>query len=310
MKLKIRNFPHPVLNPLTDDFKNSRFDGAIVEYKENDDEIVFLIEYKLKNNTLRNLIGMEKACFNAHFECASTMKRIAFSFSESDLKMISDNGNEVTLQGEIKIPSRYLNKKVDVNFFILSSENMDDYKNDEVHEDFLGESFKIQKGDILAFGITQTIHIEKEPIASSNSIFKISKAIDDKTSVSIDLSGDQIEITVPESSYDKIGRLTKFGDNYNKVLVSMLYFPALIDALFNIYFIKDDPYELAQYESLDWFRTLEKKFKNLGFDIKDLEREVITPIAYELLNEDKDQPWNALEKINYDEEDGDGYVDL
>lgn len=310
MKLKIRNFPHPVLNPLTDDFKNSRFDGAIVEYKENDDEIVFLIEYKLKNNTLRNLIGMEKACFNAHFECASTMKRMAFSFSESDLKMISDNGNEVTLQGEIKIPSRYLNKKVDVNFFILSSENMDDYKNDEVHEDFLGESFKIQKGDILAFGITQTIHIEKEPIASSNSIFKISKAIDDKTSVSIDLSGDQIEITVPESSYDKIGRLTKFGDNYNKVLASMLYFPALVDVLFSILIAKEKPYDLEQYESSDWFLTLEKKLKKLGFDIKELEPEDITPIAYQLLNEDKDQPWNALEKINYDEEDGDGYVDL
>ena len=306
MKLKIRNFPHPVLNPFTDDFKNSFFKGAIVEFKENNDEIVFLVEYKLKNNTLRNLIGMGKACFNAHFECASTMKRMAFSFSESELKMLSDNGNEVTLQGEVKIPTRYLNKKVDVNFFILSNENMDSYKNDEVHEDFLGESFKIQKGDILAFGITQTIHIEKEPIASSNSIFKISKAIDYKTPIRIDFSGDQIKIIVPESSYDKIGRLTKFGDNYNMVLASMIYFPALIDALFNICFIKDDPYELVQYESLDWFRTLEKKLKNLGFDIKDLEREDITPIAYQLLNEETDRPWNALENINYDEEEDGG----
>src|SRR5688572_29395017 len=108
MKLKSRNFPHPVLNPVTDDFKTSYYVASIKEFQENASDLVFLVEFKLKNSTLKKLIEIQKAIYNVHFECNSTMKRISFSFSQMDLKVISKDGSEIISQGKIEIPKHIL----------------------------------------------------------------------------------------------------------------------------------------------------------------------------------------------------------
>lgn len=304
MKLKSRNFPHPVLNPVNDDFKSSYYSALITQYEESASDLVFQVEFRLNNSTLRKLIEAHKAYYNVHFECNSTMKRMSYSFSQVDVAVISKDDSEIISQVKIGIPKQILNKKVDVNFFILADDIIEDYENDDVHSDFSGVSFKVEKGDILAFGVTQTIHLEKEPIASANSIFKIGKSTSGDQSIpfSIDFNDNQIEIILTENSYNKVDELRNYGSDYNKVLVSMLYLPALIDVLFNIHSMKNDEYYIDAYESFDWYRTLEKKIETLGYDIRDLNIEEITPISYRILNSLDEEPWQALENIIFRED--------
>ena len=303
MILKSRNFPHPVLNPVTDDFKTSHFNALITETKETASDFKFLVEFKLKNETLEKLTENNKATYNVHFECSSTMKRLLFSFSKDDLNTVSKDKSEVVLKGEVEVPKHFLNKKVDVNFLIIANDVIEAYKNEDAHEDFMGMSFPIEKGDNLAYGVTQTIHIEKEPISSTNSIFKISKDASKNAKPMIVISNDnQIEIMLSKVSYEKVANLKDYGSDCNKVLVSMLYLPALVDVLFNIHIAKDDEYQMGDYENYDWFRTLEKKAETSGSDIRDLDAEEITPLAYQLLNNEEDDTWNALENLIFRED--------
>ncbi|MBT2583159.1 hypothetical protein [Planococcus sp. ISL-109] len=290
MKVKARNFPHPVLNPVSDDFLKGSFKGEIIEKIQENDMLEFKIHLDLNNPDLQNLIRMKKASFNIHFECISTMQRFTFSKSEPDFK--------------ISIAKELLNKKVDVNFFILADQNIENYTNTDAHSDYTGVKFGIQKGDILAFSESQTIYIEKQPMSNTNSIFKVSKATDPKApSISISLNENQIEIAIPEASYEKVGQLQAYGDDCNKVLISMLYLPALIDTLFNIQdMAQNQEYELEDIAGLDWYRTLEKRLQKMGYNIAELNLYDITRISYDLLNSSPEAPLISLENIVYNRE--------
>ncbi|RNF39758.1 hypothetical protein [Planococcus salinus] len=290
MRVKVRNFPHPVLNPVSDDFLKGFFKGEIIEQTEENDMLEFNINLSLNNPDLQNLIQTKKVSFNIHFECNSTMQRLTFSEYQPVFK--------------ISIAKELLNKKVDVNFFILADQKIENYTNLDAHPDYAGVKFGIQKGDILAFSESQTIYIEKQPMSNTNSIFKVSKATDPKApSISISLSENQIEIGIPEASYEKVGHLQAYGDDCNKILISMLYLPALIDTLFNVQDIaRRDDYGLEEIAGLDWYRTLEKRLQKMGYNIAELNFEEITQISYDLLNSSSEAPLVSLENIIYNRE--------
>lgn len=278
MRIKAKNFPHPVLNPVNDDVINSYFNALITEVNETEDLFEFTIQIDLENEYLQELISLKKASFNIHFECTSTMQRLNFSRYSNNFK--------------IPIKKEILNKSVDVNFFILAEEYLESYKNNNAHTDYENTSFKIQKGDVLAFSVAQTIKIEKTPLANTNSIFKVSKNNKKNApSFEVSLEGDQIEISLPEKSYELVEDLQHYGSNYTNVLVAIIYTPALIDTLFSI---QDNSSEVSD---LDWYRTLEEKIKRLNYEISSLEPENITKIAYDLLNESSEAPFESLKNI-------------
>ena len=44
MKVKARNFPHTVLNPVSDDFQRGHFKGMIYDFCEEDQMLIFKIQ--------------------------------------------------------------------------------------------------------------------------------------------------------------------------------------------------------------------------------------------------------------------------
>lgn len=305
MKLKSRNFPHPVLHPVTDDIVKSHFTGIIDKYEENEGWLHFFIEFKLKNDTLNTLFQDDIVQLNVHFECNSTMQRLSHQINFSDCTT-TQNKDEFIYNTEIILDCALLNKKVDVNYFILSNKNLEDYTNSQMHPDFQGSKFNIEKGDILALAITQTIHLEKDELVHTNSIFKIAKdPSKDAALFSIATNNNQIEIILPYNIHEQIGQLKLYTDNnLNTVLISMLYYPALLDVLHSIQKLESS--ELDIYESLDWYRTLEKKFQIMNLDITNLPIDNLTSLSYKILYESVDEPWVALEAVvnRNDTEDG------
>lgn len=62
MRLKTRNFPHPVLNPVTDDFINSNFSAFISKQSADDTNIKFNFSISLNNKDLEELITDKEVC--------------------------------------------------------------------------------------------------------------------------------------------------------------------------------------------------------------------------------------------------------
>lgn len=299
MKLKSRNFPHPVLHPINDDIVKSYFTGSITDFEEETQLLNFSLEFKLKNDTLNILFKENRVHINVHFECVSTMQRLSYKINRSDCS-ITKKGNEYIYNLQLQINSSLLNKKIDVNYFIISNYLISDYTNSDMHPDFQGATFNIEKGDILALAITQTIHLEKEELASTNSIFRIAKDPSTSFPLSIAMNSNQIEIIIPAYIHEKVAHLKLYGNDINKILISMLYYPTLLDVLHNIQNL--DSNELETFESLDWYRTLEKKIRTYGQEITNLNPEHLTSLAYNILYESNDDPWLALEAIVYRED--------
>ena len=269
----------------------------------NDHSTEFNLQFKLKNSTLNTLLKDGRVHLNAHFDCLSTMQRFSLQFNYSDLA-VEKIKDEFVYTSTIHINSSLLNKKVEVNYFILSNEQINNYSNDQMHPDFKGTTFKLEKGDILAVGITQTIHLEKTQLLHTNSIFRIAKN-DSSKPFSIGMQTDQIEIYFPESVHKKIGQFSENVSNYEDkqlmhFLIQMVYYPTLIDVLH--YLQNLDENDLEVYSSRDWYITLERKLHNMGQSITQLGEGTITTIAYQLLYEEIDMPWKALENISIEEE--------
>ena len=299
MKLKTRNFPHPVLHPINDDIIKSYFTGGIIDQRENTDALEFYLEFKLKNDTLNSLFEQNLVHINVHFECLSTMQRLSYKIGYSECTIVQKR-DELVYTIQISVKKTLLNKKVDVNYFILSNFNIPNYTNSNMHPDFIGTTFVIEKGDILALAVTQTIHLEKDELVTTNSIFTIAKDPSTTSPLSIAMNNNQIEIILPSIIHEQIGQLKLNGNNVNKVLISMLYYPALLDVLHTLQSFTSNEFEL--FESLDWYRTLEKKIKNLGQEITNLNQDNITSLAYNLLYESIDEPWTALDEVIFSTE--------
>lgn len=300
MKLKSRNFPHPVLHPTADDVLKSHFTGEITSQIIQDTILEFSLQFKVKNDTLNSLIQDGSAHLNVHFECASTMQRLSFKINLFDCE-IKNVRNEITYETKIAVESKLLNKKVDINYFILASQDIPKYTNANMHTDFSDATFSIEKGDILALAITQTLHLEKEQLLKTSSIFKISKSDFSTAPFTIGMNNDQINIIFPENMHRRIGQFNElYGENANKILIQMIYYPALLDVFHKLQTL--DRNELEDFEVLDWYITLEKKLRSMGQVIDQLNSDTLPSLAYTILYEDIETPWTALENILIREE--------
>lgn len=288
MKLRSRNFPHPVLRPHNDDFISSTFRSEIslIEQRDSSENLQFNIENFLNNKELEKMIFEKKVNFAVHFECPSTMQRLLYC----------DTVKNFT----VSIPKEKLNKRVDVNFFILAVEEINDYINSDVNTVFSGVNFKIQKGDILAYSESKTINIEKTPISKTNSIFKLIRGNEaNLPSMSFDYQQNQIEIILPNDTYERVSSLQAYGEDSNRILITMFYFPALIDVFHYIQSLKDgaDDFTLDDIANKDWYRTLEKKLEIMNIDILELPVAKISSLSFDLLFKDNSSPLLSLENL-------------
>lgn len=208
--------------------------------------------------------------------------------------VVSEYKKEISME----IPIDKFNKKVDINYLILADQDIPYYKNSDTHSDYHGVTFKINKGDILAFSQSQTIFIEKQPITKTNSIFKVSKSPLEKSEpFKIFLNSNQIDIELPPGTFEKVGYLQNFGDDTNKLLQSIVYLPSLIDTLFRIQELSQIEYGLDDYVNLDWYRTLEKKLNSKKMEISNLDTDKIISISYDMLFSESGHPLTSLENL-------------
>lgn len=275
MKIKQKNYPYPVLNFFNKISEEINFSCTLdLEEIPELDIVRFKVSYVLNNEILKTLIEQKKAIFALHLECPSTMKRV----------LLKTNSYE----DEFEVPLKDLNKSVDVNFFILSNEDIKNYKNVEVDPYSEGLSFDLSKGDILAIGLPETFDIEKEPLVETNSIFELVPTDkSDAKPIEVDLSADKIRIHLPKKDFELMNQIhSETFYRADSLLVAIYYTPAIVEALYmvkNMYDERDED-QIDIIRDNIWYRSLKARLYHINLNIEELPSNNLLGIAHQMLD--------------------------
>lgn len=255
MEIKHKLYPYPVLSYYSDDYFDSSFDVVIDSANIGFNlKLDFLAE--LKNIGLEKLLDSGKAKIVYHLECAQTGYRVVFNTSHFENSFMIDN--------------KMINGKLQICPFIVASEDISDYVNDNFHKDYRGFKFSIEKGCVMAVGRQLSIFIEKDinDLANTSSILSIIKHNDEfETGMIVDLDHKKILIKIPEKDFINLKNL-KGEIIVQPLLNSLIIIPTLIYVLEEI--SKREPEDRYEYSTYAWYRTIKKSLAtNFDCDIED-----------------------------------------
>jgi|SRR5690625_4200256 len=288
MMSKKKHYPHPVLesqfNQKDDDFNDSYFQAKIDYELNTSDELMRLkVNFELENKTLEQLITNQKAVFALLVICDSTFTR----------KVVET----YNYWAEFEFDLNTFNKTVVITPLILANNNIDSYENKDLIEPLKNYSFSVQKGDLLAIGMTYECYIERDPLVEVGSIFEFEKV--DKSLnhlVSYNPDHDKIIIYLAPTLYDKLNELSRINI-ISPILISKLLVPAVIHSLERICDLDDS--ELLNYKDYSWYRTLENKLihNKLGADLSEISQDNVVDLSHKLMDNPLEKSFNSIEEL-------------
>lgn len=214
MKISGYKFGHPVFG--IDDYYDFKPEISINQKIEDDHLIISSVKFDLgSNQVLKDFLDNEKASVVTEVFCSYTMYRKSFQ-TKRDIN--------------IQVPLKMIKNKIEVLYFIIANEEINDYKNNAVKPSLNNESFYIEKGDILAILGEEIISLDVS--TSMDSIVKIRES-KEKIVNTFSWNEPSIIINLPKEAYQKLNRF-KDSLDYQKILVSSVLQPALIHACYKL----------------------------------------------------------------------------
>lgn len=257
------SFPHPVLG--IGDAVNSNIELIDTEIKSLDDIYDITIKLKHDNEDLNQLIKTNRAEYICEVTCSNTLFRDIFKSNLSQIKF--------------SLPKKAVKGRVEFLCLLVAKDEIKGYFNNKCHSDYIGYSFDLEKGDILAyFGeFTFNADIQYEKLKSVSSFMEIVERSDiDYTK--IDLTKSKILVELPSEVHnhylrDSISEEPKFAPVFHSSIV----LNALLIALYN----------LEEHKKYLWAEVLEYRLKNekqfQSLSVK--EKENVPEIAQRLLGD-------------------------
>jgi len=246
-------FPHPVLREENQDYLTSKFD-TIVNTKNLVTKYLIEIEVTLDNPELINLLKNKRAKIIAHLECSNTKFR--------ELRDLNIGKNEILIHAGLMEGTLYLLP------LIVAKENIEGYFSKDFNKEYENNSFRLEKGDILAVGRHFPIVIEniKDKLASVPSIFSIKKSLNQvPRGIEIGLTKDKIEIYLPDNVFQVYSKYKK-SKFYLDIMSSVIILPALMSVLDNLKDVGENG--SVEYGDKRWFLVIRRKLKEEGIDIE------------------------------------------
>lgn len=242
MKIKSLSFPYPVLG-LRDDihgeFKIVQESSKIL----NDLEKVSLkANILLSNICLSEMLEKKDICIGIEVTCAATFFRETFISYSTEINVIL---NPLDLR-----------KDVEVNFYLICVRDVKNYVNPDSNKDYLGYSFRINKGEILGYAgsIKFDAKIMFEDLRRVSSFMIIKKNEENNTHIiNFTLDNNNIIIWLPEEEYKIYDRYKDENNNFNSIFHASLVMQALV------YTLSEMMSEDTVYEDAEWFKALTMK---------------------------------------------------
>ena len=257
MNLKADLFAYPVLTPELDDYlDNNSFDAQINVNPESFGVISVSADFKLDNQSLKELVDSGNACYALHVEGVASSYRKLW-VNDEDQTFIRNT----IVEGDIR-------KKLQINAMVIANADIDNYSNINFNNLYYDEDYvvtNLKKGDILAFLPT------KDGRSGTESIFTV--APHNEPYMNVELSGDTIVLNLPTevfSIYKHCGNSIQSKEYF----ISLFFIPALT-------FVLSEIKNKNVSEDLDWYQSIDALLTQEGIN---LNNESTLTIAQRLLN--------------------------
>jgi hypothetical protein len=187
---------------------------------------------KLKLNTGTVIPGVFITCLDVYY---------------SELLPLED------MDGTLEFGPGKLKGKVSIRPFLWAGENIKNYSNKNLHEDYGNELWDFYTGSILAIGNEFETYIGPEKLAPMESIFSIAKS-DEVTEgeIKLDTGRENITILCNQKTFEVLNILRGTNDG-KATLLSSIYLPAVMEVLSQL---RDDH---APFEDKKWYRVFMSK---------------------------------------------------
>lgn len=260
MKLEANNYPYPVLHPDMDDYLDNKAFSASWTWHTIDKRTgVLEVKYVLSNKNLIELIENGKAAYALHVEGKSSNYR----------KFICSQSPFITLQ----IEAESLSANLTINCTVISLVEIQSYTNDDFN-DFYYEGkdryFNIPKGSILAFVDTKELDLALDTQSNGlkHSYVRLCVGVENEKNISVDYTGDYIDITVPKALFVNFNGLKH---QHQSAVVSACIFPALVYVYEKVKRLQDNSEFIEEYEALLWYRIWSRLLDDMNKDWDEIE---------------------------------------
>ncbi len=243
---KNKLFAYPVLTNYTDDYVNVNLvleSTKILEKTKKISKLNYI--FQVDDNNIIKLIKERKAKAVLKIYCPATKYRKIIDLTLGTNNIILNNAD--------------VNNKVQLESFIILTENIEQFCSESFNIDYRGDTFDLEKGSIIALGNQENVFIEKDiyEFTKVTSVIKVRKSTSDEKGMTVDYSDQNIYVYLPEEEYITYSQYAK---HCLEVANSMVILPALIFVFDEL--SKDDD-AFIEYEDCKWFRVIKRKIKDL-----------------------------------------------
>ena len=287
------DFPYPVLYPNSEDYLGDcRFIISEFEKKfEDDTEVITHIKYELNCSYLERLISDGKAMVVAYIRSNNSSFRTNVNF---------DGGNEI----DIRLNKSLISQKINIKPYIIAKTSISEFKSELFNKEYFGEeSFRINKGDILAYEDQYDIIIDDiDDLKSCSSIFTIRLDEKSKDPVRVDYHDPKINIIMNTDTYQKYRDLRERAE-IRVFLSGLIVFPALVEAIeaMKRVVVNEGSEDI---EDKRWYLALEKQLKKKNIKVSGNTSSVLVAndIIGDVLNNSMKELDNLISVMNKREE--------
>ena len=271
---RLTRFPYPVLENDTNDYVTGDFSVGI-EISESVKTGGLLIKHDvlLTEEEINKLVSKNIAKVCLYVTCLETYYNKLHKLSG--------------LVGSFEIGKGLLSGNVTVLPLVVLTEDIENYSNNNFHEDYENLGFQLDEGSILAIGEDYLINVGREKLAPIETIFDL--AVSDAVppgQYSVNLDMEKITILAEKTTFDSIYNIRNSSPGKSIVLNS-IYMPVLMEVLSVL------QQDQGPYQDKRWFKIFQAKcvYENINIEntelLKDAQKLLKSPFkrVIQVMNE-------------------------
>lgn len=243
MRINDVSFPYPVLRMGNDDIRPLLKDDCIVmstpvkypNYYE------FSIKLNQENEYITSLIQEGLAEYACEVECRETFMRKCYYSS--------------TPEFTIKVDRKSVFGRINFSCFIATKVPIKDYINPQFNEDYIGHSFDLETGDLLAIfpAAYYNTEVKYDKLYAAGSFMQITEGRPTSERPFFDLSGDKINIELPPAMFEQYR--TFANSRFIESIHASLVYNALVFAIQEM--LKNE-----LHEGKIWYDSIDQRIKS------------------------------------------------
>ena len=253
MRIKNRLFPYPILNnnkKLSDFNSESKFELCFnkdVNNKVDNNFVLSGAHIRSNDSYLSNLLERGSIKGILIIECSDSVFREKYEISSEP--------------HDIKIPLDKLSGVIDISAFIYATEDIEEYSSPSFMDDYIGNTFKIEKYCILAADDGFTVKIENQPEDESKktSIFTITCDYSHDDNIARYTMNERKIVIYLTEKYYRYYNSIKNNDRFLNVSFAIIAIPPLSECIANIQTLlrKNPEFTLEDVcTDYSWFRSV------------------------------------------------------